>query len=212
MPLDNCPEVFTHGDCNIPDCPLNHDLPKCEHCSLLFITEDDYQTHLSTNEHLSRTTRSSNVSYCSVCQKNVAGGQTEWMNHVRAHNHSNQAYGLGASPNVQPQFEASTNHASFCEVCEMVVEAVFWKVHLGSAKHLSRVTFFRYKATMQEAEADKHGIGIDGVFEFDCIAPQAAKRGVNNLITIRAKRPHVRCILFNFKLCSSNRTSSTNSG
>jgi len=210
MHSDNCPEAFTEGKCNTPKCPYNHELPKCEHCALLFLTEDEYQNHLSTNEHLSRINRSSKVFYCSVCQTSVAGGQTEWMNHVR-HNHSNQAHGLGASPNVQPQIATSTNDTSFCELCEMVVENVHWKVHLGCNKHLARVTFFRYKAAIEEAEADKRGIGIEGVFEFDCIAPQTAKRGVKNLITIQAKR-HTQCILFEFKLSSSNSTTSINSG
>jgi helicase MOV-10 len=209
MPSNNCPDILDHGVCNTKDCPHNHNIPTCEPCALVFNTEDNYQYHLSTNEHLRRTIGAPNVFCCSVCQASVAGGPTEWMNHVRGHNPSNQAHGLSASPNVKPQIAPSTNDTSFCELCEMAVEVKHWDVHVGCAKHISRLKFFRYKAAMEEAEADKHGVGIEGVFDFDCIAPPAAKIGVQNVITIRATRSHTQCVLFNFKLSSSGSTTST---
>jgi helicase MOV-10 len=212
MHSNNCPDVLSHGVCNTENCPHNHNIPTCEPCAFVFNTKDDYQYHLATNEHLSRTTGASKVSYCSVCQINVAGGRTDWMNHVRGHNHSDQAHDLGVSPNVKPQIATSTKGTSFCELCEMVVEIRLWNAHLGCANHISRLKFFQYKAAIEEAEADKHGVGIAGVFDFDCIAPRAAKMGVQNMITIRATRPHTQCILFDFKLSSSDSTTSTHSG
>jgi helicase MOV-10 len=198
----NCPEVLVHGICNAQNCPHNHAIPICETCLLVFNTEDDYQYHLTTNEHCNGTTTTSNAAYCSICETNVAGGRTEWINHVQGPNHCTQAHALGVSPNVPPQSAASTKDTSVCELCDIVVENSLWNVHLGSAKHVSREAFIRYKAAMEEAEADKHGVAIEGVFDFDCIAPQAAKRGVNNSITIRATRQHTRCILFKYKLTS----------
>jgi hypothetical protein len=67
--------------------------------------------------------------------------------------------------------------------------------------HLCRRAFIRYTAAIKEAEADKDGIAIEGVFDLDCVAPQTAKRGVKNPITIRATRSHTQCILL--KLCCS---------
>jgi helicase MOV-10 len=118
------------------------------------------------------------------------------MNHVHERN-DNQACDPGVTA-------AQTNDTSFCELCEMAVENQLWESHLGCAKHIYRLTFIRYKAAIKEAEADKDGIAIEGVFDFDCIAPQTAQRGVKNPITIRATRSHTQCLLLDFKLCSSN--------
>ena len=128
--------------------------------------------------------------------------RVKWINHVQGHNHYGQACDIGVLPSGQPQSASFEN--GFCDLCEMEVDNGRWDFHLGTSKHLSRFNFVQYKAALEKAEADKQGITIEGVFDFDCISPQSAKSGVERLITIRASEDHARCILLSIKQPSSN--------
>jgi hypothetical protein len=119
--------------------------------------------------------------------------------HVHKSNHDSQTCDPGVLANVQPQSAAQTKDTPFCELCEMAVETKLWEGHLGCAKHPCRRAFIRYTAAIKEAEADKDGIAIEGVFDLDCVAPQTAKRGVKNPITIRATCSHTQCILLDLR-------------
>jgi len=75
--------------------------------------------------------------------------------------------------------------------------------HQKSPKHISRQTFARYKTAVEEAEADKHDVTIEGVFDFDVVAPHIAQGGIQRMATIKTTQPFTKCTLLSFKLASS---------
>jgi helicase MOV-10 len=139
--LIDCPDYLNHGKCIVGHCPYSHELPICDSCGFIFENEDEYQNHLTSDEHVHKS------------------------------NHDSQTCDPGILANVQPQSAAQTKDTPFCELCEMAVETKLWEGHLGCAKHLCRRAFIRYTAAIKEAEADKDGIAIEGVFDLDCVAP-----------------------------------------
>jgi helicase MOV-10 len=198
----NCPNVLAHGTCDDNSCDFNHTIVTCEVCALVFKNDDDYQQHLANKKHLSRVSGRSVVSYCSVCNTNVTGGQHQWNGHVKGRKHRNKAALLKVSE-VQPQIAISTGKDTFCELCQITVPNSSRNSHAQGKKHLSREVFTRYRSAVAEAEADKHDITVEGNSDFSFVPPNVAQGGIRAEISVRTTQPSTKCTLLEFKLASS---------
>lgn len=199
----NCPNVLAHGACDDRSCAFSHTVITCDVCALVFKSSDNYKQHLTNNKHLSRASGRSVVSHCSVCNTNITGGQQQWKQHIKGRKHRDKATVLNVSPEVQPQIAVSTGKNIFCELCQSMVLKSSWNNHIKSDKHLSREAFTRYKSAVEEAEADKHDVTVEGKFNFDFIPPEVARSGVRAVISVRTTQPFTKCNLLEFRLASS---------
>jgi len=199
----NCPNILTNGSCGDAACGYNHQILNCEVCTLIFSTGNEYQAHLTTDKHRNRVSGNSIFSYCHICRTNIPGGKSPWKQHVKGLKHLSQATTLRLSPNVEPQMATSTSRATFCELCQTMIPNSTRERHLKNPRHISRQTFARYKTAVEEAEADKHNITIEGVFDFDVVAPHSAQRGIQRMAAIKTTQSSTKCTLLSFKLASS---------
>lgn len=208
----NCPNVLANGSCDDEACKYSHQILNCEVCTLVFSSGTEYQVHLATDKHRNRASGNFIVSYCHVCQANITGGQRSWKQHVTGRKHISQAATLRLPPNVEPQMATSTSRETFCELCQTMTPNFAWERHLKNFRHISRQTFARYKTAVEEAEADKHDVTVEGVFDFDVVAPQIAQGGIQKMATIKTTQPFTKCRLLSFKLASSQGARPSSSG
>ena len=107
------------------------------------------------------------------------------------------------APTVLPQPASSTDHQISCDLCQFVVKSRNWDSHIRSTRHRSRETFTKYQSALAVAEADKHDVVVEGVFDFGFVAPEFAVAGVEHVATIRTSAPFSKCILADAKLASA---------
>jgi len=201
--MSNCPNVLSYGTCSDSSCPHVHNIQTCEPCSLVFSTNEAYQEHLGTVKHLNRTSGRSLVSHCSICKANITGGETQFKQHIRGRKHISIASTLGISSLVVPQAASSTGKETFCELCQVVVPNQFFNLHVKGDRHASRETFTKYTSAIVEAESDKNDVSVEGMSDFDFVAPEIAKSGIQREFTIRTTQPFGKCSLVSAKLASS---------
>lgn len=64
--------------------------------------------------------------------------------------------------------------------------------HLQSPKHLTAEKYVAYKATLEEAEKNKHGVTVSDVLDFGIVSAADAQKGVNVQFVIQTTVPGSR--------------------
>ncbi|KDR68388.1 hypothetical protein GALMADRAFT_78731 [Galerina marginata CBS 339.88] len=201
--MTNCPDVLSLGSCSNNACPYTHNVLTCEPCNFVFSDQDAYDIHLSTDKHRNRVSGCSFAAHCCICVANISGGEKQWTQHVHGKRHRGRALTQGISAEVEPQVASTTPHAVFCDLCQCMVQNRSWTSHTNNDKHKSRVSFMKYRNAIEEAEADKNGVVVEGVFDFDVVDPAAARVGKEIIATVKTAVPSSRCVLLEVKLASA---------
>lgn len=202
----NCPNVLAQGTCSDTNCTYSHTITTCDACNLVFVDDDAYQSHLSSTKHKSRVSGSSVVSHCSVCIANITGGEKGWDVHIKGKRHTSNVIIKGVSAETLPQAATTTTKNTFCDLCQSMVYNPHWNAHIKSDRHQSRESFTRYRSALEDAEADKNGVTIEGNFDFDFVDPATAQGGVHTYVSIITSAVHSRCVLSELRLASSQGT------
>ncbi|KAF5322682.1 hypothetical protein D9619_001136 [Psilocybe cf. subviscida] len=117
--------------------------------------------------------------------------------------HAKVARRQGVPLEVTSATPLSTSSSKFCELCRVMVPLNDWNSHLVGRKHKSRETFTRYKSAVEEAEADKNGVSLEGEFDFGFVEPNEAVHGAKRTATVSTTVPKCRCVLTEIRLASS---------
>ncbi|EPQ53711.1 P-loop containing nucleoside triphosphate hydrolase protein [Gloeophyllum trabeum ATCC 11539] len=152
--------------------------------------------------------------YCPLCARGV-GAIHSWRSHVASKGHHNQALRQGVSPSVQPEIEApgeaSCPSVEYCGLCSKEVPKTAWQRHLANPKHLNKVKFARFKALIDEATKDKHGVTVsdkDDGLDLGIISSAEAASGFRAHLTMQATVPLSKISIVDIKLTSRNAHSS----
>ncbi|KAF8804655.1 RNA helicase [Phlegmacium glaucopus] len=207
----NCPNVLANGTCDDKGCPHTHTMWTCEPCGFVFQSADLHDLHLATKKHHSKISGRSVVSYCSICEANVSGGQEQWKQHIQGRNHRQKALSKGVSSDVVPQPATTTSSSTACDLCQIVVPTLYWTRHLNNEKHQSREQFTRYMTAVEQSETDKNGVVVEGLFDFDFIDPPVAQVGKITTISIKTSQPFSKSVLLEAKLASAQGNSGISS-
>lgn len=210
--MSNCPNVLAEGTCSDPVCAHTHAILTCQPCAIVFNKPNEYRAHFSSKKHRNRISGVSITSYCPICSISTYGGKRAWDQHVLGRKHCRNADNAVIAPTVLPQPPPSTDDHILCDLCQFVVQSRHWDSHTRGAKHRSRETYTKYQSALAIAEADKHDVVIEGVFDFGFVAPGSAVVGVEHVATIRTSAPSSKCILAEAKLASTHGARTVDSG
>lgn len=198
----SCPNVLANGSCADRGCRYIHTMLPCEPCGFLFNSTDAYASHLESNAHHARIIGQTVTQYCPLCEANVTG-QRGWKEHTQGRSHQRKAVSTGVPADVAPQPPVATASAMACDLCQIVLPTHIWNTHLTSAKHKSRELFSRYMTAVEQSEADKNGVVVEGLFDFDFIDSAVAQVGKQMSATVKALQPSSNCVLLEAKLASA---------
>lgn len=207
----NCPNVLANGTCEDQACAHLHTILTCEPCGFVFKSTDAYNLHVATKKHRSKILRRSVISFCSLCEANVTGGQEQWERHTKGRLHLRSAASKGVSADVAPQPATTTSFETACDLRQIMVVTRFLDRHLRSSNHKSREQFTRYMAAVEQSETDKNGVVVEGSFDFDFIDPAVGQAGKEITATIKTSQPSSKSVLLEAKLASAQGRSGGNS-
>ncbi|KAJ7598461.1 P-loop containing nucleoside triphosphate hydrolase protein [Mycena floridula] len=201
-----CPSARAGLVCTKPTCQMSHNVPNCEACSRVFIDENSYRGHLKGKAHLDnvRGIRNTAIHYCPVCELHTPDGQ-RWSVHVATKRHKAKATLHGVnSADVQPEEPAAEvpGH-KFCLACNVHVPDHLWKRHPTFKSHIAKQTFTKYRAALDEAEADKNGVTVTEDFDFKIVEQAQAKQGITTKGVIQLGVPSAKVTLVEAVLASS---------
>ncbi|KAI3612884.1 rna helicase [Moniliophthora roreri] len=194
-----CSNVLATGTCSNAMCPFEHNVQKCELCSLVFRSGQKYQVHLKSKQHqLKARGETGALLYCSVCDKRISG-MASWKRHVGTLKHQRRAKGQV----IQPEEPETVPNHQFCVACNRHIYNNVWAKHLLNSKHKDREQFLSFQSAVEEAEKDKNGIAVQGTFDFEIVELPAATAGVSGEATIRTSIASSRINLVEYTLASS---------
>jgi len=199
----NCPNVLASGICSNPHCQLNHNLMVCEPCGFIAANANLYNAHVRGKKHKRKVSGRSGVAYCYICKKNISAGMPGWDVHIAGQKHVACAVEQGLAPNIEPEEATANDGERNCRICQQVVRGAAWNQHLLSFGHQRKETFAKYKAALDEAEKDKNGVSIEGIFDFDFVDPAVGALGLQSTVTIKTSLPFSKSVLVEAKLASS---------
>ena len=202
-PTKNCPNVLASGVCSDPHCQLTHNLMVCEPCGFIAATTSIYNAHLRGKKHKSKVSGRSGTAYCHICKKNITAGMPGWGLHVAGQKHVALAMAQGLAPNIEPEEATANDGERNCGICQEIIRRTAWNRHLLSSKHQRKEAFTKYKAALDEAEKDKNGVSIEGLFDFDFVDPAVGAMGLQSTVTIKTSLPFSKSVLVEAKLASS---------
>jgi helicase MOV-10 len=113
---------------------------------------------------------------------------------------------MALDPMILPEPASSTHNQISCNICQSVIQPQHWDSHLRSVKHKSREAFTRYRSALEVAEADKHDVVVEGVFDLGFVAPVFAAVGVEHVATVSTSAPFSKTVLTEVKLASAHGT------
>lgn len=201
----NCPNLLVNGTCKDNTCTYAH---TCEPCGFVFQSPEEYNHHLDSKKHRSRSSGQANVYYCQICEANVPTLKG-WKQHIQGRNHQQKADSAGVSAvDVAPQPPLSTATATACDLCQFVLPNRLWAEHLNTRDHKLRKQYSRYMTAVEQSEANKNGVIVEGSLDFEFIDPPVAEVGKILTVTIKPSHPSSRSVLLEAKLASAQRTNS----
>jgi len=128
-----------------------------------------------------------------------------WTEHLSTRRHLKNADEQGVSVSVDP-VEAS--ESGYCVICRKPVMPRWQAKHLRSSKHRMAEKYVAYKATLEEAEKNKHGVVVSDGLDFGIIALADAHKSVSIPFVIQTVVPTSRIKVDSFKLSSTTVSSS----
>ncbi|KAJ7096057.1 RNA helicase [Mycena epipterygia] len=197
-----CPTLLSTGVCEKSSCPHRHDVASCDLCNLVFASPAEYSAHAATKQHLNKVQGEFGATlYCPVCQKYISG-MKNWVQHVASARHAAVAAASRLDPDVDPEEPQYMPGHKLCSTCNSHIPDRNWARHHLTPKHKDKEQFISFRAALDEAEKDKHGVSISGNFDFGIVDTPAAKSGIVLRPTIHNATPSSRVTLVSITLAS----------
>jgi helicase MOV-10 len=197
-----CPNLLASGVCDDARCPARHDVSSCELCNLVFASPADYAIHATTKQHLNKLQGETGAMlHCTVCQKYIPG-MKNWVVHVAGARHAAVAAARGLRRDVVPEEPEYISGHTLCSTCNSHISDRYWPRHHLTPKHKAREQFISFRAALDEAEKDKHGVSVAGNFDFGIVEPAAAKSRLVIRPTIHNATPSSKVLLISITLAS----------
>lgn len=140
--------------------------------------------------------------HCPVCDDHVSG-QHLWNIHLRSRRHVRICEEQGVPPDVAPEETETIPNHRFCATCFRQIPNKSFAQHIAGKKHLAKERFALYTAVLEEAESDKHGVTVNGNFDFGIVEVAQATPGVRKNATISTQVPNASIRLLSTTLASS---------
>ncbi|KAF8869388.1 P-loop containing nucleoside triphosphate hydrolase protein [Infundibulicybe gibba] len=157
--------------------------------------------HLAGKKHRSRVSGRSISLFCRVCEKNFVGG--EWDSHISGFAHYLAAAGQQISAEVVPEVGATVPGQTYCELCKRTFDNWTWSSHQTSPVHLRRERYAAFRSVLDEVEKDKHGMTVEGIWDFGVVRENKADAGVFTIATLKTVIPNSRIELKETRLSST---------
>lgn len=171
-----CPELLENGTCSNSSCDYRHDIHTCDVCGVVCTTASAHTAHLNGQKHSKRLAGRGATIHCPLCDINLQAGN--WESHQAGLSHRTAAQSQNTSSLVEPeQIVGDVPGQKFCDLCQRLIAAQFWSRHLQSESHHKKERYAAFKSLLDEAEKDKNGVTVDGVFDFGILEPQDASVG-----------------------------------
>lgn len=113
--------------------------------------------------------------HCSVCERDMSAN--DWESHILGYPHRNAAAQKAVPTSVEPEEGISLPGQAYCGLCKLSVPRNFLNLHNESLRHKNKERYAAYKVVLDEAEKDKNGVTVDGIFDFGILDPAAASVG-----------------------------------
>ncbi|KIY47324.1 P-loop containing nucleoside triphosphate hydrolase protein [Fistulina hepatica ATCC 64428] len=184
-----CPSIFSQGSCSDPSCPHEHAIPVCELCQQAFGSQEDYEEHKLSKQHINRTKGETGMLlFCPVCEKYVPGFKN-WKVHVESAKHAKVACQKGLPADVRPEEPDDVAGHEYCTTCRRHVPQRLWAKHPSTPVHSKKAQFARYRSALDEAEQDKHGVVIEGECDFGVLSIADGEKGQTKRLSVRLTAP-----------------------
>ncbi|KAF7323612.1 RNA helicase [Mycena kentingensis (nom. inval.)] len=199
-----CPNVLSRGTCNDKDCKHRHNVSSCKLCGVVFPSPAAYAEHTQTKQHLNKVGGESGALVrCPLCKLFITG-MKNWAVHRTTSRHIKNATAARVSPaTVVPEEPDHVPGHTLCTTCNAHIPDAHWPRHHLRPKHVQRAQFESFSTALDEAERDKHGISVEGTFEFDFVEDAVAKTGRTMQATVRNSVPASKVSLVSASLASS---------
>jgi hypothetical protein len=96
----------------------------------------------------------------------------------------------------------------FCAVCKTNIPREAWARHLAGRRHYAKERFAVYRAALDEAESDKHGVTVSTNGDFGIVETAATGAARSVALTIENTVPSSRITIVDAKLGSIAATTS----
>lgn len=200
MATNLCPGLLESGSCTDPACRRPHSAFLCELCRRVFPDKNQSIAHFQSRQHAQNVKGVNLWLHCSVCE-NICRG-THWQEHVESPNHARKARNKGIAPAVDPLTVDAVNNHTFCPTCNTHIHRKEWDSHPQRASHRAKATFEVLSAVLQYSEQDKHGVVVDGQFDFGIVAVDGARVGITATATITTSVPQLTIRLVSARIAS----------
>ncbi|KAF9457918.1 hypothetical protein BDZ94DRAFT_158082 [Collybia nuda] len=191
------------GTCSDPACVSKHEHRICSQCGT---------SNAPTNgkRHQTRASERTNVLQCVVCRCYIVPCNSE--TYVLGRSSTDMAASKGIPPDPKGrQINVDASGPKFCDLCRTHVPLHMWGKHNFTPYHKRQESYAVFKAALDEAERDKHGVVVEGSFDFDIVDPATARNGLTLKLTIKAVIPQSRIALIQIQLESAKQSRFTSS-
>ncbi|KIY67638.1 RNA helicase [Cylindrobasidium torrendii FP15055 ss-10] len=202
MASNLCPGFLESGSCSDTACRRPHSAFLCELCKRVFPDKNQSIAHFQSRKHAQIVKGVHLWLHCSVCE-NICRG-THWKEHVKSPNHARKARKKGVDPSINPLAVDNVNNHTFCPTCNTHVHQKEWDAHPQRASHRAKATFEVLSAVLHYSEQDKHGVIVDGQFDFGVVAVDGASVGITATATVTTTVPQLTV-----RMLSARTTSTT---
>ncbi|KAG1738706.1 RNA helicase [Suillus lakei] len=198
-----CPQLEAHGACTNPLCTGYHDVHLCELCGVFCASSKWYEAHLASKKHRRKLAGLDGGQYhCTICGTPVFGHKS-WVQHVQGKRHRKNAENKGVLPELAPVIPDAFPGKIFCGVCDKQIPEGLWASHPRSLEHRRKEGYTAFKAALEEAEKDKHGVVLSEGLDFGIVENADAARGTSRFLTIETTVPSSRVTIKKVSLSSS---------
>lgn len=197
-----CPQLLTSGTCPDSSCSLLHDIQFCDLCGVTITSPAVQAAHFRGKLHCQKLLGKTLLLWCTLC--NTAIFSYQWALHTSTPKHVLAARIKGVSPLIDGQkIVTDIQGYKYCDQCHTHTPKAQWKAHTKARAHKRQERFSKFRAALDEAERDKHGLTIEGATDFDIIAPTVSSVGTVLALAVRMAIPHSKVTLVSASLVSA---------
>ncbi|KAF9527402.1 hypothetical protein CPB83DRAFT_907611 [Crepidotus variabilis] len=158
----------------------------CKPCGIGLQSRQTLHAHLQTRRHVARISGRFGVGFCVACAVNVTGGTEGWTEHIGGGNHTRRVVNQGVQHPLEPEQARDLNGEIYCTACQVMIPGDKWSKHEQKEQHMLYKAYLKYQAALIEATEGRHGITIQGDFDFGFLDPVVVRSNPSSFPTLSA--------------------------
>jgi helicase MOV-10 len=111
---------------------------------------------------------------------------------------------MAVSTQVEPEEAAVVRGEVYCNICDTHIPPALWPLHDKSRNHIRKENFAVFKAALDEAEKNKHGVTVSTNSDFGILEVTEATASVPKVLLVETTIPSSRIRIVDVKLASSD--------